>query len=179
MTLYRSHGQVTTGIKIPGNLLLPYWSYFMFSFLSPVFLLLFTFQSPQLIAFVLFYFVCCSECLVVIRGRDRMQYTSSIWLEPEVQQHTWNPFLLVGAPLSLTSRSPLIEHVSRNLIFPGLVLPGPRTLWLQVCCLICIDLWYKCSLSNNILHAPMCFILGIQKWLKHGPCPQGAHSPLQ
>lgn len=106
--------QVKVRRKILGSSLPPYWSFIK---IFPIHLL--------------FFFVFCSECLVVISGRENagclFHLVGARNLATHLE-HTWNPYFLVCASLGLTGSGPLIEPVFGDPISSGLVVPGLRNL---------------------------------------------------
>lgn len=74
--------------------------------------------------------------------------------------------VVVGAPLSVTDSCPLIELVFGDPIYPSLVVPAPRSLWLQVFYFIWVDICCTCSLSKDVFICPYVLYLGDTKMAK-------------
>lgn len=85
----------------------------------------------------------------------------------------------IGVVGVVVGSCPLIELVFEDPIYLCLVVPAPRSLWLQVFCLIWVDIHCTCSLGKDVFICPICYILGKQKCLKLDPCPQRAHGIVE
>lgn len=159
-------------------------------FYFPPRLFAFTYFSESSVnCLVCFFFVSCSECLIVISGRESAMCLLHLVGTRSLVAHIESFFFIVGAPLNVTGSCPLIELVFGDPIYLSLVVPAPKSLWLQVFCLIWLDIHCTCSLGKDVficpyvlypgLYAPMCYILGKQKCLKLDPCPQRAHGIVE
>lgn len=156
----------------------------------PDFLLLPTFQSPQLIALFFFFFCILFRVFNCNKWERECNVSPPFgWNQKSSSTHRILFFFIVGAPLNVTGSCPLIELVFGDPIYLSLVVPAPKSLWLQVFCLIWLDIHCTCSLGKDVficpyvlypgLYAPMCYILGKQKCLKLDPCPQRAHGIVE
>ena len=139
-------------------------SYFYF----PPRLFAFTYFSESSVNCLLFFFflVSCSEYLIVICGRESAMCLLHLVGTRSLVAHIESFFIVVGAPLSVTGSCPLIELVFGDPIYLSLVVPAPRSLWLQVFCLIWLDIHCTCSLGKDVFICPYVLYPGETKMPK-------------
>ena len=72
----------------------------------------------------------------------------------------------IGVVGVVVGSCPLIELVFEDPIYLCLVVPAPRSLWLQVFCLIWVDIHCTCSLGKDVFICPYVLYPGETKMPK-------------